>query len=374
MSRSGRIEDRLARRGGWPELLRLPASLFGAVSGLRGLFYDRGWLPRARVEAPVVSVGNLTAGGTGKTPMVALLVRELARRGLRAGIVSRGYRARGSDPDEPNDEALELEALLAQGVGPVPHAQDPDRAQAAHELLPEVDVIVLDDGFQHRRLARDLDLVLVDATRPWGLPAPDEDGPRGEPVRALLPRGLLRERPEALRRADAVVLTRSDVSPAAEVDALEAELVALAPGVPVLRAAHRPARLAGFGGAEDAELAALAGRPVLLASGIGNPGAFEATVRGLGARVVEHRRFADHHGYSPDDARRLAREADEAGAWLVTTGKDAVKLGPLGCPGRALEVELELVSGSPVLAALLDALPPSRARRERAALHEGLHG
>jgi len=113
---------------------------------------------------------------------------------------------------------------------------------------------------------------------------------------------------------------------------------------------------------------------VLLASGIGNPAAFEASVASLGARVLGHRRFPDHHAWSEAEARELAGEAARAEAWLVTTAKDAVKLAPLGSAARALEVELEIVAGAPVLAALLDALPPSRARRERSALHEGLHG
>ena len=358
--------------------------MFGAVSGLRGAFYDRGWLPRERVDAPVISVGNLTAGGTGKTPMVAWLARELIRRGLRPGIVSRGYRKRGQGAETgagPNDEALELAAAL----GDVPHEQNPDRAEAARALLGAVDVIVLDDGFQHRRLARDLDLVLVDATRPWGLAAADG----GEPVRALLPRGLLREHPGALARADALCLTRCDQVAAAQLDALERELERSAPGVPLLRAEHRPVRLREVGpGGAVLGLETLAGASVRLVSGIGHPAAFEATVAGLGATVVEHRRFPDHHAYTAEQARALLADPEGTRARLITTAKDAVKLGALldadgdlgsgggvrGARACALEVELELTAGAPVLAALLDALPESRARRERRTLHEGLHG
>jgi tetraacyldisaccharide 4'-kinase len=362
MTSDGRIEERLARRGGAVELLRLPAAVFGALAGLRGALYDRGILPAERVDAPVISVGNLTAGGTGKTPFVALIVRELARRGLRPGVVARGYGARAGGA---SDEMRELAAAL-DGV---PLRADPDRARGARALLPACDAVVLDDGFQHRRLARDLDLVLVDATRPFGLAA---DG--GPPVRAFLPRGLLRESPAALARAHAVVLTRADQAAEGELAELQGELERWAPGAPFLRAVHRPVRLAGLAGLPDEGLETLRGARVWLASGIAHPAAFERSARDLGAVVAGHRRFPDHHAWSAEEARALEDEARRAGALLVTTGKDAVKLAPLGCRARALAIELELTAGAPALAALLDALPRSRARREREALHGGLSG
>jgi tetraacyldisaccharide 4'-kinase len=367
-ARRERIEERLARRGGALELLRLPAALFGSAVRLRGALYDRGLLPVARLACPVVSVGNLTAGGTGKTPFVAFLARELARRGRRPGILSRGYKASGGGT---NDEALELAQLLPG----VPHVQDPDRVRGGETLLREhaVDVVLLDDGFQHRRLARDLDLVLVDATRPFGLPRDPREPSGGDGVRALLPRGLLREHPDAARRAHAWVVTRSDQVERAELERLVAELERLAPGLPVLRAVHRPLRLVDARGARR-PLSSLEGREVDLVSGIANPDAFRAQVAGLGARVRSERCFPDHHAYSAADAAELARLADGGGGPLVCTQKDAVKLVPLGLECLSLQVELALVSGAPVLEALLDALPRSQAERERAALHEGLAG
>lgn len=358
---SRRIEDRLARRGGVIELLRVPAALFGAVAGLRGALYDRGWLPSDRLDLPVVSVGNLTAGGTGKTPMVAWLVRAFRQRGLRPGIVSRGY---GAQAGEDNDEARALAAEFPD----VPHVLDPDRARGARSLEGRADVIVLDDAFQHRRLARDLDLVLVDATRPWGL-APEPGATTSEAVGAFLPRGLLREAPRALARAHAVVLTRTDQVAPEELRRIEQRIAAEAPGVPVLHAVHRPARLRRAAG-ETLEAEALAGRTVDLVSGIGNPAAFEASAKALGASVAEHRRFPDHHAFAAGDLDGLGAD----GRWVVTTAKDAVKLGAAEVDLAVLEIELELTSGAPVLEALLDALPPGRALRERRALHEGLHG
>ncbi|MCA1685652.1 MAG: tetraacyldisaccharide 4'-kinase, partial [Planctomycetia bacterium] len=177
---------------------------FGASLGvlLRNLGYDRGRLAVARAAVPVVSVGNLTLGGTGKTPMVEWVARWYRRRGVRVAILSRGYRRDGSGG--VNDEAMVLEENLPD----VPHLQDPDRVKIAGVAVEELgsELLVLDDGFQHRRLARDLDLVLLDALEPFGLGR-------------LFPRGLLREPVRSLRRADLVVLTRADLVTA---DALRA--------------------------------------------------------------------------------------------------------------------------------------------------------
>lgn len=353
----------LARRGGGVELLRLPAAVYGVLVGLRGRLYDRGWLPATRLNVPVVSVGNLTAGGTGKTPMCHWLAGELARRGRRPGLLSRGYRGSARADQPGNDESLLAAALLPD----VPRVENPDRVAGAEALLERgVDVIVLDDGFQHRRLARDVDLVLVDATRPWGLPPPPGGG---SSVRAFLPRGLLREPPSALSRADALVLTRADQCAPELLAAFEEELQEIAPGKPLVHAVHRPWRLRSLTG-EARALGELQGRSVDLVSGIGNPDAFERTVRLLGADVRAHRRLADHHAYDGSELEGLGG----AGRWIVTTAKDAVKCAAGPAELFVLDVRLEVVRGAGQLAALLDALPASARGRERANLHGGLHG
>lgn len=342
-----RPEERLARRGGAIELLRLPALGFALVARARGALYDRRVLPIAHVGVPVVSIGNLTTGGTGKTPFVAWMTAELARRGYQPGILSRGF---GAARGETNDEA-KLLARLAPGVA---HAQQRDRVRGARELVSGgVDALVLDDGFQHRALARDLDLVLVDATRPFGLAGIDGEAP----VRALLPRGLLREPPSALRRADLVVITRTELADPRALEELERELARIAPGRPIARA-----RLVARGWIDEqgarTDLDALRGREVDLVSALGNPAAFEASVRATGAIPRDQRVFPDHHRYVRADLAGLPAP----GRMLVTSGKDAVKLAPLGVAFRALDVEFELASGREVLAALLDALPAPRGR------------
>ncbi len=355
---TSRAIEQLEQRGGAVEWLRVPAALYGLVTRARAALYDRGVLPVGVLDVPVVSVGNLTTGGVGKTPMVRWLAERFRGQGVVPGVLSRGYRARVG---ERSDEARELCGELAWLL----HVENPDRIAGGAELVRlGADVIVLDDGFQHRRLHRDLDIVLVDATRPWGLSVAAEGD---APVRALLPRGLLREPCRALGRADLVVLTRSDHVSEGTRERLVDELTALAPGRAIALASHVPFRLRTSSGAA-LDLEALSGLEVDLASGIGNPRAFERTITGLGARIAEHRVRPDHHHWVAADLGGLGNRP------LVTTGKDAVKLREIAPEAWILDVRFELQAGRGALEALLDALPVSSGPRARAALHPGLHG
>ena len=293
-----------------------------------------------RAPCPVVSVGNLTVGGTGKTPMVAYLARLVVEMGGRPVIVSRGY---GTQSGRPNEEAQEL-AQLCPGV---PHIQNPDRCRALQEWAAAnpCDLAILDDGFQHRRLARDLDIVLIDALRPFGFGR-------------LLPRGLLREPVSALRRAGMVIITRAELADAADVAKLRQTLAAaVRPGTPVLVAEHRVTGVRmPDGSLQDASW--LRGQDVAAACGIGNPDAFRRTLKGTGARVTLFDAYPDHHAYSAADLARLVRSAADAGLkTLVTTGKDYVKWRPLmaGLSGPpvvdvvAVEVAFQVVDGEPAL-------------------------
>ncbi len=329
-------------RGPWPALQRFAlgaASLpYGAAVRLRDLAYDRGWLRVERAAVPVVSVGNLTVGGTGKTPCVEYVARLYREHGLRVAVLSRGY---GSESG-PNDEALVLEENLPD----VPHLQGADRAALARAAVLELEseVLVLDDGFQHRRLARDLDLVLLDATNPWG-------GGR------LLPRGLLREPASALRRAGAVILTRCDQVPAEERERLRQRVARLAPGVPVAETTHRPVALVNSEG-DEAPLELLREGPVAAFCGVGNPGAFRHTLADLGADVAAFRAYPDHHAYTRadvDDLRAWARVLPPGGV-AVTTQKDLVKLRLPRLAERplwALRVRLHFAAGGEAVERLL---------------------
>jgi tetraacyldisaccharide 4'-kinase len=297
-------------RGAWPSLQRAGLCLASLPYGwgvrLRNWRYDRGGAGIQRAGVPVVSVGNLTAGGTGKTPCVEYVAAWFRQRDCCVAILSRGY----GSPGGLNDEALVLEENLPD----VPHLQGADRAALAAAAVEELEseILVLDDGFQHRRLARDLDLVLLDATNPWG---------HGH----LLPRGLLREPPSSLRRAGVVLLTRCDQTEAAAIAQLRATVTRLAPSALVVEATHQPVELVNQ---DPAPLDRLQGRPVAAFCGLGNPAAFRRTLLDLGARLGAFRTFPDHHAYSRADVADLAAWARQqpADCVLATTQKDLVKL------------------------------------------------
>jgi tetraacyldisaccharide 4'-kinase len=337
-----------AERGG----LAVLAALYRAGLAAHNL---RLRLPGAvrRAPCPVVSVGNLTVGGTGKTPMVAHLARLATSLSLRPLIVSRGYGAAGGGP---NEEARELETL-SPGV---PHVQSPDRLGAIRRWTADhpCDLVILDDGFQHRRLARDLDIVLVDALHPFGL-GPSDFG-------RLLPRGILREPLSALARADLAILTRADHS--SDLGHLTDLLACyLRPGTSILTARHRPTGLRMPDGSRR-EADWLRGQDVAAACGIGNPDAFRWTLLQLGARVRRFEVFPDHYAYTRADLDRLIQAARAADAkMLVTTGKDFVKWRPLIAESpppmdvAALEVTFQILEGEDMLRRRIAALRPLEA-------------
>ncbi len=283
-------------------------------------------------------VGNLTVGGTGKTPFVEHVAGFYRRRDVRVAVLSRGYGAETG----PNDEALVLEENLPD----VPHLQGKDRVALARAAIEELEseLLVLDDGFQHRRLCRDLDLVLIDATAPWG-------------YGRLLPRGLLREPVSGLRRAHLIALTRCDQVNAADKVRIRCEVKRLAPGTPVIETTHRPVELTGSDGAKE-PLERLRGRPVAAFCGVGNPESFRRTLSDCGANIVAFRPYLDHHAYTRadvDDLRAWARGLP-SDCHVVVTQKDLVKLRltRLGdVPLWALRIRLHVETGADELERLL---------------------
>jgi tetraacyldisaccharide 4'-kinase len=324
------------QRQGWEAslgrgLLTCAALPYSGVMRLRNLLYDLGLWRAHRVGAPVVSVGNLTLGGTGKTPLVRWLADWFLRRGVRVGLVSRGYKA---GRQTRNDEALEL----AQWLPDVPHLQDPNRVRGARQVVQDhtCQVVLLDDAFQHRRVARDLDIVLLDALEPFGWDR-------------VFPRGTLREPAGGLRRAAVVALSRSDAIGAEARDAVRRRVERLAPRALWLELVHQPDALISSTG-RQAPLAALAGRRVAAFCGLGNPAGFRHTLHSCGFELADFREFPDHHGYTEcdlDDLGQWAARQDGAAA-VLCTAKDLVKLkrstiGPL--PLWALTIRVAIPRG-----------------------------
>jgi tetraacyldisaccharide 4'-kinase len=332
---------------------RLPYAV-GVWSRNRG--YDRHPNRATRVPVPVVCVGNLTLGGTGKTVCVESVARFFRDQDKPVAILSRGY---GSPDAGPNDEALVLEENLPD----VPHLQGADRAALANTAVEELEceVLVLDDGFQHRKLYRDLDVVLIDATRPLA----DE---------YLFPRGLLREPVSSLKRAGIVLFTRCDQVTPESLDRQVRWLKERFPKLPFGLTKHQPTELIGLDGV-TASVEELRGKPVAAFCGIGNPEAFRRTLTDLGADVIAERTFADHHPYSREDVDDLTEWAasQPENAIIATTQKDWVKIrvGELG--GRklwAVRVGLSFLDGEEVFRQKLAGVLPDLGNCEESTIEE----
>ena len=298
-------------------LLAIPAALYKPIIHLRNACYNHGWKKTHQVTVPVICVGNLTVGGTGKTPMVIWICRLIQRRGLKVAVLTRGYKAK---KDQDNDETK----LIRQALPNVPIVINHDRVAGARQAINEHNarVLVLDDGFQHRRLARDLDIVMIDCTCPFGYDH-------------ILPRGLLREPKTQLRRAHLAVLSRCDMIEKDELSQLHAQVEKLLrntkdksesfPKV-IVHSQHQPVALLGSDGSKHQPVE-LQGKKVFAFCGIGNPQTFEDTLTELGADVIGHYHFGDHYVYDELDAKLLLDWRSQYQAdWLVTSEKDWVKL------------------------------------------------
>jgi tetraacyldisaccharide 4'-kinase len=359
---SGRRHDagaRLLRAG-----LRIASQGYSAAMRLRNLAYDRKWLDVQRADVPVISLGNITTGGTGKTPMAAWLANWLLAENHRPGLLSRGYRSLAPSPDDAraptpmsnresagsatpgNDEKLVLDRLCPG----VPHLQQRDRVASARRLTSEFgcDVLILDDGFQHRRLHRDLDLVLIDALQPFG-------------YEHVLPRGLLREPIAGLRRANLIVITRADQCPDSHRELLKKTLTAARDSAECVEIAFTPQRLVGLDG-QIQRLEDLSAQRALAFCGIGNPHGFRKTLTTLSI-PNEFQAYPDHYHYRSEDFDKLASVARSCSAEIaLTTLKDLVKIPPhlwKGPPLFAVEIGVEFLSGQNLLTERLRQVIPS---------------
>lgn len=289
--------------------------------------FSSGVLASHDLGVPVISVGNITVGGTGKTPLVAFVAKILAENNRKVCILTRGYKRENSnervivsdgktvlaDARQSGDEPFELAQKLI-GVSAV--VADKDRASAGKWTKENlgIDAFVLDDGFQHLKLKRTIDIVTIDATNPFG------NG-------WLLPEGTLREPVSALGRAHAIIITRSDL--AKNLDELKTKLAKIAPGVPVFTSRNRTSRVAPLQNlfSQNENDDALVSKKVFAFCALGNPLGFFGQLKNEGLEIVATETFKDHHAYTQQDISALEEKARSANARaLLTTVKDAVKL------------------------------------------------
>lgn len=311
---------------------------YWAATSIRNLLYKKDLKKSFRSKSFVLSVGNLTTGGTGKTPFIEYLCRYFGQKNCRVAILSRGY---GSASNRPNDESLQL----AKNFPDIAQYLGANRVDSAQKATAEgADLLLLDDGFQHRRLCRDLDIVLLDALVPFGF---------GH----LLPRGLLRESVTSLGRADLVVLTRSDQITQAARSAIWKKVKAYHSATLCLEASHQADHLTNTSG-ENLPLYNLTGKKVFAFCGLGNPAGFRKTLEKSGCELVGFLPFPDHHHYTTDDQTKIAQLAKVAKAQLiVSTEKDLTKFTNTELatiPLWALAIRLTILKGEDQLHQYLD--------------------
>ncbi|GAM07932.1 tetraacyldisaccharide 4'-kinase [Geobacter sp. OR-1] len=321
-------------------LLRLAAVPYSAIMRLRALGYRSGLLRSRRLARPVISVGNITVGGTGKTPTVLFLARMLMARGKRVAVLTRGYGGslEGETRVVSDGSALLLSAeeagdepcLLASSLAGLIVVMGPDRYRAGNLAMERFspDLFILDDGFQHQRLKRDLDILLLDAKDPFA-------GSR------TFPAGLLREPVTAAQRADLVLFTRCGE--------LLPEIPAAVRAIPYCSASHALTGWAPLAGGDSTSFAELSGRRVLAFAGIADPSGFFDALEREGVPLLATLAFPDHTRYGKEELEALGRlKTTKKADCLITTAKDAVKLLPYrGILGNCLVARLELKINEP---------------------------
>lgn len=300
-------------------LLGVASRIYSVIVRFRNFLYSKGLIRTTNVNAAVISVGNITAGGTGKTPLVVWLYKRLISNykfkvsDFEVAILTRGYKA-GKDLRGKRQDHSDEPAILAKSCPGAKVIVNPDRVGSAAKAINEhgAKVLIMDDAFQHRRLGRDLDIVTIDATCPFGFGR-------------MLPAGLLREPVESLERAEAVVITRCDQVGTDKVVKLEEKLEAINSDMVIARAKHKPTCVKSFG-KEEISIEQLRGKKVFAFCGLGNPNAFLKTVKDIGANLVGYRIYDDHYHYTDDDVIDIYKEAESLNAEIIlSTQKDWYK-------------------------------------------------
>ena len=321
--------------------------LFSAIYGL-GLnckkYIDTELKKPSRLPSKVISIGNITLGGTGKTPAVIKLAIEAKKRGLKPCVLTRGYKGKSKDicfiskgegPLMDTRQAGDEAWLMAEKLRGIPVVKGRDRFRAGifaleNDQLAVVNLqysklFILDDGFQHWKLHRDIDVLLIDATNPFG---------NGR----LFPEGIMREPFSALERADIFIISKSDVAGQEAVSEITGKIKKYNNKAPVFSASHKPAGTINIAGEINISNA-LRDKKVYAFSGIANPAYFQATLRSMGADIVGFRKFRDHHFYSQKELDEIKKES--MGLNIVTTEKDLVKLKDFELPEKLSALRIE---------------------------------
>jgi tetraacyldisaccharide 4'-kinase len=336
-------------------LLTAPELIYSGAIRLRNYLYSRQLLKTYQVGASVISVGNITTGGTGKTPFVVWLYKQITQNSKlktqnhKCAILTRGYKAAQNSKLKTQNYTDEL-AILTKNCPEAEVIVNPDRVEGAKLAINNfgADLLIMDDGFQHRRLHRDLDIVMIDATCPFG-------------YGRMLPAGLLREPISALKRADAVVITRCDQTTPERLNIIEEKLQKQNANLTIARTIHAP-NCAKTTNDEKISLENLKTNKVFALCGIGNPQSFLKTIHAIGAKVVGSKIFNDHYQYTADCLNTIYTKACDCGADLIlTTEKDWSKINMLedlrgneALKMAYLAIEVKFLAGEQKLIGLIE--------------------
>ena len=362
-------------------LLGAAAQVYSTAIGLRNFLYSKGWLKIHRANAIVFSIGNITTGGTGKTPLVIWLCKFLQQKDFRCAVLTRGYKTHTQKrvtSDEQRATKTDEPAILAESCPKAEVVVNPDRVAGAAEAVNPVrnsigvnaeqcgevsngvnkfgaQVLIMDDGFQHRRLGRDLDIVTIDGMCPFG-------------YGKVLPAGLLREPVAAMKRADAVVVTRCDQTAESELTQLEEKLQQINPNMIIARSIHAPICAKSLAH-KEITLEVLKDKNIFAFCGIGNPDAFLNTIKNIGANLVGSKIYNDHYHYTDSDIVRVLEEAGHLKADLILTTQKDWFSSPLSAtrntsneqqatkydiPFTYLAIELRFISGEDKITRLIE--------------------
>ncbi len=322
-------------------LLSIAAIGYLLIVSLRNLLYSKRCLKIHTADASVISIGNITAGGTGKTPLVIWLCKILQKKQSKCAILTRGYKTHIQKKltDEP--------AILTESCPQSKVIINPNRAEAADQAVRNfgAKVLIMDDGFQHRRLSRNLDIVTIDSTCPFG-------------YKKMLPAGSLREPVSSLKRADAVVLTRCDQISKSELNRIEKKLQLINPDLIIAKSIHNPV-CAKSATVEEISVEQLSGKKIFAFCGIGNPNAFLNTIKATGANLASSKIYNDHHHYNDSDINDIHTQAKRSGADLIlSTQKDlsrcTINNTRYEIPFAYLAVEIKFTSGEEKLKQLIE--------------------
>ncbi len=290
--------------------LYVASGIYSTIIWVRNCLYSKGWLKTHRADAVVISIGNITTGGTGKTPLVIWLCNQLTKN-YNIAVLTRGYKSRAQESQNYRDEP----AILSENCPKAKVIVNPDRVAGAAEATSKfgANVLIMDDGFQHRRLGRDLNIIAIDATMPFG-------------YGKMLPAGLLREPTSSLKRADAVVITRCNQITETELSQIEKKLGIINPDMLIAKSIHTPTYIK-LKNNEEIGLEQIKGKTIFAFCGIGNPEAFLNTIRQLGGNLIGSKVLNDHYHYTDSCLADINKRAKYLKADLIlTTQKDWTKI------------------------------------------------